>query len=143
MAIAREQLTAAPVAHFDETGGRVAARLNWVHVACNQHWTLLRLDGKRGNSAMADAGILPAFTGIAVHDGLAAYRRYQNTTHSLCNAHHLRDLAATSWPGTTVCWALAAASAATAICSAPRTLRLASHACSREAPRRRTAPGVW
>lgn len=94
LAIAREALTGAPVAHFDETGARVAARLNWIHVACNQHWTVLHLDAKRGKTAMDAAGVLPAFTGIAVHDGLAAYRRYENPSHGLCNAHHLRELIA-------------------------------------------------
>jgi transposase len=37
--------------------------------------------------------VLPAFTGIAVHDGYASYRRYTHCTHALCNAHHLRELA--------------------------------------------------
>lgn len=92
LAIAGEQLSAAPVAHFDETGARVCARLGWVHVACNQQWTLLHLDAKRGKTAMDAAGVLPEFTGVAVHDGLPAYRRYEHATHGLCNAHHLREL---------------------------------------------------
>jgi len=37
--------------------------------------------------------VLLAFTGIAVHDGYASYRRYTLCTHALCNAHHLRELA--------------------------------------------------
>lgn len=94
LTIAREQLTDAPVAHFDETGARVAARLNWIHVACTPHWTLLHLDTKRGKTAMDAAGVLPAFTGVAVHDGLAAYRRFETIRHGLCKAHHLRELVA-------------------------------------------------
>src|SRR3954452_17186024 len=43
-------------------------------------------------------------------------------------------LAATSCPGTTVCCALPATTAAAAIWSAPRTFRLTSHARSREWP---------
>ena len=93
LAIAREQLAAAQVAHFDETGGRVAGRLHWIHVACTDTWTLFHLDAKRGKTAMDAAGILPNFTGVAVHDGLAAYRRYEQASHGLCNAHHLRELA--------------------------------------------------
>jgi len=93
VAIAREQLAAAQVAHFDETGGRVAGRLHWIHVACTDTWTLFHLDAKRGKTAMDAAGILPAFAGVAVHDGLAAYRRYEQASHGLCNAHHLRELA--------------------------------------------------
>ena len=36
--------------------------------------------------------MLPAFAGVAVHDGLASYRRY-DVSHGLCAAHHLRELA--------------------------------------------------
>ncbi len=92
LAIAREQLAAAQVAHFDETGGRVAGRLHWIHVACTDTWTLFHLDAKPGKTAMDAAGILPSFAGVAVHDGLAAYRRYEQASHGLCNAHHLREL---------------------------------------------------
>jgi transposase len=93
LAIAREQLAAAQVAHFDETGGRVAGTLHWIHVACNDTWTLLHLDRKRGRVAMDAAGVLPDFGGIAIHDGLVVYRQYDQATHGLCNAHHLRELA--------------------------------------------------
>jgi len=92
LAVAREQLAAAQVAHFDETGGRVAGRLHWIHVACTDSWTLFHLDAKRGKTAMDAAGILPGFAGVAVHDGLVAYRQYEQATHGLCNAHHLREL---------------------------------------------------
>ena len=93
LVIAREQLAAASVAHFDETGGRVAGRLHWIHVACNDTWTLLHLDSKRGRVAMDAAGVLPDFRGIAIHDGLVVYRQYDKAQHGLCNAHHLRELA--------------------------------------------------
>lgn len=92
LAVAREQLAAAEVAHFDETGGRVDARLRWIHVAATDSWTLYHLDDRRGTTAMDAAGVLPAFTGVAVHDGLTAYRGY-DVVHALCNAHHLRELA--------------------------------------------------
>ena len=93
LAIAREQLAASEVAHFDETGGRVAGRLHWIHVACTDTWTLFHLDAKRGRTAMDTAGVLPTFTGVAVHDGLVVYRQYDQALHGLCNAHHLRELA--------------------------------------------------
>ncbi|MGW2935232.1 IS66 family transposase [Streptomyces sp. NPDC001156] len=38
--------------------------------------------------------MLPAFTGIAVHDGWKPYKTYTSAVHALCNAHHLRELAA-------------------------------------------------
>ena len=93
LTVARDQLTAAHLAHFDETGGRVAGKLHWIHVACNNTWTLFHLDRKRGRVAMDAAGVLPDFRGIAIHDGLVVYRQYDQATHGLCNAHHLRELA--------------------------------------------------
>ena len=61
LATAREQLTAACVAHFDETGGRVAGRLHWIHGACNDTCTLLHPGRKRCRVAMDAAGVLPRF----------------------------------------------------------------------------------
>lgn len=90
---ARDALQGAAVAHFDETGARVAGKLHWVHVACTRGVTLFHLDPRRGKTAIDAAGVLPGFAGVAVHDGLAAYRQYEQATHGLCNAHHLRELA--------------------------------------------------
>ena len=84
-------VSAAPVAHFDETGQRVGARLRWLHTACTPLLTWYGAHDKRGQIAMNAFGILPAFGGVAVHDGLASYREY-DCTHGLCNAHHLREL---------------------------------------------------
>lgn len=93
LALIGKELSGADVVHFDETGGRVAAKLRWVHVMCTDRWTLYHLDDRRGKTAMDAAGVLPGFTGVAVHDGLAAYRQYDTAEHGLCNAHHLRELA--------------------------------------------------
>lgn len=79
------------VAHFDETGHRVAARLRWLHTAGTAQLTWYLSHDKRGQRAMDEANILPGFKGIAVHDGLPAYRNYA-CRHALCNAHHLREL---------------------------------------------------
>jgi hypothetical protein len=48
---------------------------------------------------MDDAGVLPAFAGVAVHDGWASYRTYKDITHGLCNAHYGERGIMRNWPG--------------------------------------------
>jgi transposase len=93
-AVARTALTDAQVLHLDETGLRVAGRLHWLHVASSARFTGLFCHRKRGKEAIDAAGVLPGFTGIAVHDAFAPYARYPAVTHALCNAHLLRELIA-------------------------------------------------
>jgi transposase len=110
----RTALIAAPVAHFDETGFRVAGKLAWVHCASSGKYALITVHGKRGREAMDAAGVLPAFGGIAVHDAWSPYDTYDGVAaHALCNAHALRELQAvidTGPPGQW-CWAAQAADA--------------------------------
>lgn len=87
-------LREAAVAHFDETGFRVKARLHWVHSASTGKWSLLTVHAKRGSAAMDDAGILPYLRGIAVHDAWAPYDTYTGAGHALCGSHVLRELVA-------------------------------------------------
>jgi transposase len=100
----RDLIAAAPVAHFDETGLRVAAATAWVHTAATEHLALFTAHPERGHTAFHAAGVLPAFTGTAVHDGFTPYRQY-GTAHQLCNAHHLRELAALLDADPTQTWA--------------------------------------
>jgi transposase len=93
-AAARTALSAAPLVHLDETGLRVAGRLHWLHVASSARFTGLFCHRRRGKEAIDAAGVLPHFTGIAVHDAFAPYARYPAATHALCNAHLLRELIA-------------------------------------------------
>ncbi|MBI3947263.1 MAG: transposase, partial [Armatimonadetes bacterium] len=60
-------------------------------MACATALTFYEYHAKRGRTAMDDIGILPEFTGRAVHDGLASYQQH-GCAHGLCNSHHLREL---------------------------------------------------
>lgn len=111
LAAVREQVAAAPVANFDETGLRVEGRLHWLHSASTSMFSLLHVHRRRGREAMLAGGVLEAFTGIAVHDAWAAYDTFTDATHVLCGAHLLRELqavidttAATGDPSSW-CWA--------------------------------------
>jgi transposase len=64
-----------------------------VHSASTVLLTLLDCHPKRGRVAMDDLGVIGAMSGVAVHDGWKPYRHY-DVDHALCNAHHLRELAA-------------------------------------------------
>jgi len=89
----KDALRQADVLHNDETGVRVHGQLAWVPVTSTPRLTHYAAHPKRGSDAMTDSGILPAFAGVSVHDGLRAYRQY-GCAHALCNAHHLRELTA-------------------------------------------------
>ena len=87
----KQALQDSTVVHFDETGFRVSSKLWWLHVGCSDSLTFYFVHTKRGRKAMDAMGLLPDFEGIAVHDGWASYGQY-GCQHSLCNAHHLREL---------------------------------------------------
>ena len=88
----RQQLIAAPVVHFDESGMRVAERLRWLHVASTEKLTQYHVHDKRGHVGMRAGGILPHYKGVAVHDYWRSYLKFSDCQHSFCNVHHLRDL---------------------------------------------------
>jgi transposase len=86
-------LLRAPVLHSDETGVRVQKQLHWIHVAATSTLTFYAHHAKRGREAFTAIGILPHFGGTSVHDSLASYHDpTYPCTHSLCNAHLLREL---------------------------------------------------
>lgn len=87
-------LAASGVAHFDETGLRCEGRPAWLHSASNDTFALLYAHPNRGKIAMDAMGVLPIFTGTAIHDAFAPYDNYPGATHALCAAHVLRELEA-------------------------------------------------
>jgi transposase len=113
----RERIAASEVAGFDETGFRVEGRLAWVHCARTGKYTLLMVHPRRGGQAMEAMGILPSFTGIAVHDAWAPYDTCTAAGHQLCCAHALRELQAVAdtAPQGRWCWAAQAAGALAAM----------------------------
>jgi transposase len=86
-------LKGAKNAHFDETGQHIGGLLHWLHVTGTARLTYYKSHKKRGKAALDAIGILPVFTGRAIHDGWSAYRHY-GCAHALCNSHHLRELTA-------------------------------------------------
>jgi transposase len=90
----RDLLRAADVVGFDETSLRVDGANWWVHTASTPDLTLLTVHERRGGEGTDAAGVLPGFTGVAVHDAWAPYDNYEQATHALCGAHVLRELVA-------------------------------------------------
>lgn len=81
----------AGVVHADETGIRVKGHLHWLHCAVTKTLTWLAPHAKRGSAAFEALGLLEGVKGVLVHDGLASYKGL-DCVHSLCNAHHIREL---------------------------------------------------
>lgn len=78
---------------MDETPGRAAGELAYVHVACTEFLTHLHVGGR--SAADIDAGgVLPGFAGTIVRDGYAGYAQLVDAVHAWCGAHGLRDLRA-------------------------------------------------
>ncbi len=86
-----QAVTQAPVAHADETGLRVNKHIQWLHTLTTETLTWMGSHPKRGKEAFEGLGVLPKFKGILVHDGWKSYQAL-DCLHSLCNAHHLREL---------------------------------------------------
>ena len=85
-------LPQAPAANLDESGGRVAAKLHWVHVVSTPQLTFYGVHPQRGRDAMDEFDIVPRCHNFVIHDHFKAYFGYTQCLHGLCNEHHLREL---------------------------------------------------
>jgi transposase len=102
-ALVKQKLAESALAHADETGVNINGVRQWLHCCSNDLWTFLYPHEKRGTEAMNEIGILPNFKGILCHDHWKPYYRY-DCTHSLCNAHHFRELTR-AWEQDKQAWA--------------------------------------
>lgn len=88
----QNNLIASNVVNCDETSIRIDGKTRWLHVASNARNTAYFCHNKRGVDAMNEMAILPNYKGTAVHDNWKPYFTYKDIDHSLCNAHHIREL---------------------------------------------------
>lgn len=87
-----QSIKTATAGFFDETSMKIKGLGHWVHVAATSLMTLFCLHPNRGRQAHRDINILPHFKGVLHRDDYHSYHAYNEATHSLCNAHLLRDL---------------------------------------------------
>ncbi|EQD74256.1 transposase, partial [mine drainage metagenome] len=99
------QLKNSDVVCMDETSDRLSKKKVWFHVASNELLTLISANLSRGKSAVEQLGLLPDFTGTAVHDRFGIYFDYKNATHAVCGAHLIRNLASVAEVQSQSAWA--------------------------------------
>ena len=92
-----------PVVGADESGLRVASRLNWLHTVASEKLTWYGVHPQRGLPAIEDHGILPNLQGTAVHDCWPSYWRLTNRLREHADAvlrfvTDLRVLSPITWP---------------------------------------------
>lgn len=81
------------VVNFDETGVRVAGKLQWFHTAGTDLFSYLFVHEKRGTEALtSEQSVIKDFQKWAVHDCYGSYFKFENCRHAICNAHILREL---------------------------------------------------
>lgn len=89
---ATKQLLAAPAVNVDETSLKVDKKNHWIHVYCAGDITLKFLHKGRGLKAIKDINIIPRYSGVIIHDCLAAYLSFEHCDNALCGSHLLREL---------------------------------------------------
>jgi len=83
----RELLRSVGVLHVDETPGRAAGGLEYVHIASTKFLTAMHTGGR--TTADIDAGeVLPGYSGTIVRDGYAGYTHLIDAHHAWCAAHY-------------------------------------------------------
>ena len=88
----KDKVTDKEVVNFDETGLRVEGSLHWLHCACSGPWRFYTVQEKRGEEGMNMMGVLPEFSGVAVHDFFSSYKKFKHMLHAMCCQHLEREL---------------------------------------------------
>ena len=86
----RDLVAGAPVKHMDETGFRIAGKMQWLHVSCTALLAFFHVCAKRSGLLSQKVTVV----GTIVHDHWHPYYTMKGVLHALCNAHHLRELKA-------------------------------------------------
>lgn len=86
-----QKLIKSDLNHADETSININGKRHWLHCVSNSSLTYLYPHKLRGTVAMEYGGVIPLFEGTLCHDHWKPYYTY-SCIHSLCNAHHLREL---------------------------------------------------
>ncbi len=84
-----EAVRHSPVVAPDETGWRVAGRLQWLWAFVGHDATVYCIQPGRG-FGQAAAVLGEQFAGVLERDGWAPYRQFNAATHQTCTAHLLR-----------------------------------------------------
>ena len=85
LVVIRDRIAAARVAHFDETGLRVAGKLAWMHSASTPTDVLSNVRAHRRTKGKDAAGVLPGFTASR------CMTRGHRTTRTRTPSHRLAD----------------------------------------------------
>ena len=78
--------------HVDETGWKINAKLNWLHVLHSQQGSYFIVTKSRTDKEKGPMKLLDEYKNNLVHDHLKVYYQLLNCTHIECNAHILRYL---------------------------------------------------
>ena len=85
----RATIRGSPVVTPDETGWKVAARLQWLWAYATPDTTVYAIQPGRGFEEAATV-LGTGFRGVLIRDGWAPYRRFDQAIHQTCLAHLLR-----------------------------------------------------
>ena len=88
----KEKVKASEFMHNDETGLNILNKTCWLHTASTPEYAYFKVTPGRSFADIKSVGVFENYAGRSIHDFLAAYLKFDDLNHGLCNAHHLREL---------------------------------------------------